>query len=153
MKNSFNHRNLEIWQLGMDLVEEVYRLTVEFPEDERFGLIAQVRRAAVSVPTNISEGWGRNSQANLANFVRIARGSLCELDTLAELARRLGFISPESWEKLNDEMETLGRKSYAFLNRVEEALKKGTTVREPLGEYSVDEFSPELLQALEALNP
>src|SRR4051812_16927011 len=93
MEKSFNHRDLEIWQLGMDLVVQVYQLTLGFPDDERFGLVSQLRRAAVSVPTNIAEGWGRNSQANLANFVRIARGSLSEVDTLVELAKRLEIIS------------------------------------------------------------
>jgi four helix bundle protein len=148
MEKTFNHRDLEIWQLGMDLVEHVYRLTLDFPADERFGLISQVRRASVSVPTNISEGWGRHSQANLANFVRIARGSLSELDTLAELARRLGFLSEESWKQLNSEMEVLGRKSYAFLKKVE-----ATVVKETRSEYNLDRIDLETEKAIANLNP
>jgi len=148
MEKSFNHRDLEIWQLGMDLVEHIYRVTAEFPDDERFGLISQVRRAAVSVPTNISEGWGRHSQANLANFVRIARGSLCELDTLVELAKRLGFLTEEAWAELNLEMDVIGRKSYAFLRKVE-----ASTVHENRHEYSFVHINPKTLAAISELGP
>lgn len=136
---SFSYRDLEIWQLGVDLAEHVYKLTTEFPTDERFGITSQLRRATVSVPSNISEGWGRNSKANLAHFVNIARGSLSELETLIELSRRFGYISDEDTWKLVRELETLGRKSYAFLKSLTD------TVRESEATYSVVPLDSDLI--------
>jgi four helix bundle protein len=87
-----NHRDLIAWRQAMSLVEFVYRDTENFPRDEAFGLRAQVRRAAVSVPSNLAEGSGRNSSGELRQFVGIASGSLAELETQLELAVRLGFL-------------------------------------------------------------
>ena len=86
-----SHRSLVAWQVGMELARECYRLTEDFPKAERFGLTAQIRRAAVSVPANIAEGCGRSSRGELRQFLSIARGSLKELETLLELATDLGF--------------------------------------------------------------
>ena len=87
-----DHRNLIAWREAMTLVELVYRDTENFPRDEAFGLRTQVRRAAVSVPSNIAEGSGRNSSGEMRQFVGIACGSLAELETQLELAVRLGFM-------------------------------------------------------------
>lgn len=84
----------------MALVEAIYTLTSSFPSDERFGLTQQLRRAAVSVPANIAEGFARNGSRELIHFLGIAAGSLSELDTLLELAQRLGFC------KINDGLRT-----------------------------------------------
>jgi four helix bundle protein len=89
-----NHKDLVAWREAMSLVEAVYRDTENFPRDETFGLRAQVRRAAVSVPSNIAEGSGRNSPGELRQFVGIASGSLAELETQLELSVRLGSWSP-----------------------------------------------------------
>lgn len=86
-----SHQNLRVWQTSMLLVEEVYCLTKLFPDTERFGLISQIRRAAVSVPSNIAEGAARGSLADYMRFLYIARGSLSELDTQMQLAERLGY--------------------------------------------------------------
>jgi len=91
-----DHRNLLAWQEAMSLVEVVYRDTRDFPRDETFGLKAQIRRAAVSVPSNIAEGAGRNSVGELRQFVGIASGSLAELGTQLELAVRLGFLKTDA---------------------------------------------------------
>lgn len=88
-----SHHRLQAWQQSMQLVELVYRLTAGFPDVERFGLTSQMRRAAVSVPSNIAEGAGRGSRADFLRFLRIARGSLSELETQCLLARRLGYAS------------------------------------------------------------
>lgn len=143
MSKGFSHRDLEIWQLGMDLVVTVYQLTAEFPQDERFGLISQLRRAAVSIPTNVSEGWGRNSRANLANFVRIARGSLSELDTLIELARRLEILSGDKADTVEEQIKVIGRKSFAFLKNLE-----GNVVREDRKPYGAEVFALDLQREL-----
>lgn len=86
------HYDLEVWQHAMRLAREVYRASVDFPETEKFGLSSQIRRSVVSVAANIAEGAGRGSRADYARFLRIARGSLMELDTHIWLAHDLGFL-------------------------------------------------------------
>lgn len=89
------HKDLMVWQEAMQLAQQVYRLTAHFPADERFGLVSQMRRAAVSVPSNIAEGAGRQHTKELVQFLRMASGSLAELDTQAELAVSLGFLQED----------------------------------------------------------
>lgn len=88
-------KDLVAWQVAMDFAEAVYKCTRGFPKDERFGLRLQVRRAAVSVPSNIAEGHGRANRREYARFVSIARGSLKEAETQLLIARRLGFIATQ----------------------------------------------------------
>ena len=88
--------DLEAWQLGMDLACEVYGTTKLFPKHETFGLAIQMRRAAVSVPSNIAEGKGRASDKDLAAFLGYTRGSLNELQTQTQLAYRLGYIDEKT---------------------------------------------------------
>ena len=71
--------NLKIWRVGINIVTNVYKLTSEFPEEEKFGLVSQIRRCSVSIPSNIAEGYGRNSDAELSRFLNISRGSAMEL--------------------------------------------------------------------------
>ena len=85
------HHDLKVWQQAMELARTIYDLTRGFPADERFGLIAQLRRAAVSVPSNIAEGCARGTKREFVQFLYIARGSLSELDTQLRLASDLGF--------------------------------------------------------------
>jgi four helix bundle protein len=89
------YRDLRVWQLAMDLAQEVYKATERFPSRERFGLIDQLRRAAVSVPSNIAEGKGRRTRADFSMFLYHARGSLLEVETQLLLAKRLQYI-PET---------------------------------------------------------
>ena len=88
-----NHRNLRAWQQSVDLVCAIYRFTESFPDSERYGLSSQMRRASVSVPANIAEGFARKGTKELLHFLSIASGSLSELDTLAEVAAKLGYVS------------------------------------------------------------
>jgi four helix bundle protein len=90
------HRDLLAWQEAMKLVEMVYRRTAVFPREETYGLAAQMRRAAVSVPSNIAEGAARNGTRELVQYLGIASGSLAELETELELAERLGLGAPDS---------------------------------------------------------
>ncbi|HLD20503.1 MAG TPA: four helix bundle protein [Patescibacteria group bacterium] len=87
-----HYKNLLVWQKGMVIVEAVYRLTKNFPSEEKFGLVSQMRRSAISIPSNIAEGKGRASKKEFAHFVSIARGSLAELETQLLLSFRLGYI-------------------------------------------------------------
>ncbi len=98
------HKNLRAWVLGMEITVDVYRITRNFPPEEKFGLISQMRRSAVSIPSNISEGAARNSVKVFVNFLYIALGSLSELDTQVEIARRLKFMNQETWEVLNKKL-------------------------------------------------
>lgn len=88
-----DHKDLDVWKKSMDLVEIVYRLTSQFPSDEKFGLTNQIRRAVVSIPANISEGAGRKSDKELIQFLHIALGSLAELDTHYLIAVRLNYCN------------------------------------------------------------
>ena len=92
-----SYNELEVWQLAMSLAEEVYGVVAKFPKDEQFALSSQLRRAAVSVPSNIAEGFGRETTKDFLHFMAVARGSLYEMRTQIELARRLGYAkNPES---------------------------------------------------------
>jgi four helix bundle protein len=125
------YRDLKIWQLGMELAERVYRLTDGFPKSEQYGLTSQLRGAAVSIPANIAEGYGRGSNKNLANFVRISRGSLAEVETLAEPAVRLGYVESEEAEPVAVLFGAIGRKAFMFLKAIDPS-----SVREAGAEYS-----------------
>jgi four helix bundle protein len=95
-----SHTDLRTWQEGQNLIEEIYRITSFFPEEERFGLTSQIRRAAVSVPSNIAEGMGRGSAKDLIRFLMIARGSLQETLSQLETARRLSFLTQTDFNSL-----------------------------------------------------
>ncbi|AIE87864.1 hypothetical protein OP10G_4496 [Fimbriimonas ginsengisoli Gsoil 348] len=99
----------------MDLVEAVYRVTRRFPRDEQFGLTSQLRRSAVSIPANIAEGYGRGSKASLANFCRIAQGSLFELRTELEVALRTEVASAEELKPLQGMAVELSRMLDGFI--------------------------------------
>jgi four helix bundle protein len=86
------HRKLPVWKASIELVEAFYVLSAKFPKEEMFGLQAQMRRAAVSVPANIAEGAARKTTAELIQFLYVANGSLSELDTHLEIANRLGYV-------------------------------------------------------------
>ena len=96
MDTPTTHRDLAAWREAMTLVEVIYRATASFPKEEALGLTAQIRRAAVSIPSNIAEGAARNSSGELMQFLGITCGSLAELETQLELAVRLGFLRADA---------------------------------------------------------
>ena len=89
------HEQLEAWRFAMQLVKAVYQLTADFPIEERYGLAQQMRRAAVSIPSNLAEGSGRNGTKEYLHFIGIARGSLAELETQMQLSVMLDFVTPD----------------------------------------------------------
>jgi len=91
-----DYRQLTVWHAAMDLAETTYHVTGDYPGDERFGLIAQMRRTAVSVPSNIAEGCGRRTRGELRQFLGIALGAIHELDTQVMLSTRLGYLDLDS---------------------------------------------------------
>jgi four helix bundle protein len=115
-------RDLVAWQRAMDLVVECYRITKRFPGEERFSLTAQLRRAAVSVPSNIAEGKGRGFCKANVNHLTIASGSLCELSTQLEIAHRLGYLDATVLASMNDRMEEVGRLVTALRKSIESKL-------------------------------
>jgi len=115
------HKDLLIWQDAMTLVEHVYRLTSSFPDQERFGLIAQLRRAAVSVPSNIAEGVARRTTREYLQFLGIARGSMSEIDTQIEIARRLGYGG--SFVETDEILERLFARTNALMTSLNTKLK------------------------------
>jgi four helix bundle protein len=113
-------RDLIAWQKGMELGEAVYSLTRTFPSDERFGLTLQVRRAAVSIPSNIAEGQARKTTPDFIRFLRIAQGSLAEVATQVQIAHRLSFVSDNTaYEDLLRDAESLERILHALIRSLE----------------------------------
>ncbi len=103
------YRDLLVWQRGMDLAVECYRVTERFPQSERFGLTLQLRKSAGSVPANIAEGRGRRSTAEFVRFLNISYGSLTELETHVLLASRLGFCTADEAESVISRSLEVGR--------------------------------------------
>jgi len=103
-----NYKELRVWQEAMDLVTEIYRLGKTLPPEERFGLKSQMERSAVSIPVNIAEGWGRGTTKEYIQFLRIARGSLMELETLVLIANNLGIWEKTEVEETLDSIRRIG---------------------------------------------
>ena len=115
-KESYNYEDLIVWQKAMGLVEEIYRLTQHFPREELYGLTSQVRRAAFSVPLNISEGQGRKSKKEFTQFLLIARGSIYELNTALLIAERLRYVSKEDYQKLRQRISEITRMTSGLIS-------------------------------------
>ena len=98
------HKKLKVWQLGMEIVMDVYKLTESFPEGEKYGLTSQMRRCAVSIPSNIAEGAARNTNKEFVNFLHIAQGSLAELETQLEISLRLKLIGKDFWVVIDSKL-------------------------------------------------
>ena len=109
---NMSYQNLEVWKLGMDLVEGVYGIIKLLPRQELFCLAAQLQRAVVSVPSNIAEGYGRNNTNEFRHFLRIAMGSRAEVQTQLLICVRLRYVTQEQIEPLLQLNEMLGRKLY-----------------------------------------
>ncbi|MEE2849659.1 MAG: four helix bundle protein [Pseudomonadota bacterium] len=120
MSDLRTHRDLDVWKLSLDWVEAVYRCSASWPSDERFGLISQVRRAAVSVAANIAEGAGRKGTGEFIQFIGVARGSLAEVETHLLIAGRLGYLTPDQLQSLLAEMERIGRMLSALSTRLKQ---------------------------------
>jgi four helix bundle protein len=103
------YKELQAWQRAMTLVEEIYRVTKTFPSDERFGLISQIRRAAVSIPSNVAEEYCRRRTKPYAHHVTIALGSHAELETCLDVAHRLGYPSTSEVNRLSETIDVVGR--------------------------------------------
>ncbi len=104
-----HYKQLTAWQKAMVLVKDIYEVTADFPKEEKFGLVSQLRRAAVSIPSNVAEGQGRATPGEFAQFLGHARGSLYEVETQLLIASELGYVNNPNMEQLDDEIQEVGR--------------------------------------------
>ncbi len=111
-----NYRDLIVWQDAIKLAKAVYVLLQEFPREEMYALSDQIRRAAVSVPSNIAEGQARKAPAEFRHFLHIALGSLAELDTQLVLAQEFGYLNGEDMADVDQQIQSLRMKLYALMN-------------------------------------
>lgn len=118
-----NFKNIKVFQLSDNLVVEVYKVTKYFPKEELYGLTSQLRRASVSVPTNIAEGASRQHKRDYWNFLYIARGSLAEAEYLLHLANRLGYLDHKELEKLEIIREETAKTLFGLISSVEKEMK------------------------------
>lgn len=95
-----NHKDLDAWKNAMELILQTYKVTSEYPDSERFGIVSQIRTAVISIPTNIAEGAARNHDKEFIQFLYIALGSLSELETLFLISKNLGYLEPDKTEQL-----------------------------------------------------
>ena len=114
-----DYKELEVWQKAVNLATALYEVISGFPDTERFGLTAQIRRSAASVPANIAEGWGRGSTREHVQFLLIARGSLLELETHLIIAHKLGYMIREQSDSVQKQLESISK----MLNRLIAALR------------------------------
>lgn len=109
MTNILSYKDLLVWKKSMDLVTKIYDVTCNFPDNEQYGLVNQMRRSAVSIPSNIAEGFLRGSRKDYARFIRIAFGSSGELETQIEISRRLKYISWEDAKEISNQLKEIMR--------------------------------------------
>ena len=104
-----SYRDLKVWKIAVDLALEVYRITDSFPASERFGLTSQLRRAAISIASNIAEGHGRTSRSEYRHFLSVARGSAREIEVQLFLAEQIGYVEPSILTKAMDDCDAISR--------------------------------------------
>jgi four helix bundle protein len=112
-------KELVVWQKSIALTKEVYKVSNQFPKEEKYGLSSQINRSVVSIPSNIAESAGRNSDKEFNQYLGVAAGSLCELETQLIIAEQIGYIKPEEFKLLSDSVEEIGSMLYAFKRSLE----------------------------------
>lgn len=111
---SVTYENLDIWKDSIELVSNIYKITKKFPKDELFGIVSQIRRAGVSVPSNIAEGSGRGTKKEFSRFVDISVGSLNEVESLVHVSYNLEYITKGDFDNLLDKIKNLGTRIGGF---------------------------------------
>jgi four helix bundle protein len=115
-----NFKELKFWQKSVDLSVMIYKITSTFPSDEKFGLVSQLRRACVSIASNIAEGSSRNSNKELAHFLSIAIGSSYEVETQLIIANKLEYINDEKLNEVLNQLTEIQKMTFAFSKRIKE---------------------------------
>jgi len=114
-----SYLELKVWEQGMELAVQCYETTKAFPRDEMFGMTSQIRRCATSVPANIAEGWGRQSTGDYIRFLRIAQGSLKELETHLLLSNRVGLLAAQALNELEQRTTDIGKMLAALIRSLQ----------------------------------
>ena len=117
------HKKLDVWKTSMEPAKMIYKMTSTFPADERFGLVSQMRRAVISIVSNIAEGAARQGKAEFKNFLSIAQGSLSELDTQLELAKELEYISISQLEEISVTLIRIDKMLTALIRSLAKGLR------------------------------
>lgn len=112
------YKKLTVWQKSILFVKDIYRVTRDFPEEEKYGLVSQLRRAAVSIPSNIAEGKSRNTDKEFKQFLYMARGSNSEIETQLIIANELGFINQEDFDNLFANCNEIGKLLTSFIKKI-----------------------------------
>lgn len=119
-----NYKKLEVWNLSKERAIDLYQITINFPKEEVYGLTNQIKRSSISIPANIAEGNGKNSDAELNKFLKIAMGSASELETLLIIANELNYLKKDDFRKLNQKLEIIKKMINSFLNRIKATSNK-----------------------------
>ena len=120
------YKNLEIWKLSKDICIYIYEITKNYPKDELYGIISQIRRCAVSIPSNIAEGYAKSSLKEQLKFIEISNGSFYELTTQIEISHELKYISDSDYSNLNLQLEKLGKMLYGYKLSLLNKIKGGS---------------------------
>ena len=115
-----DYKTLDVWKMSIDITKEIYVVTKDFPSDERYGLISQIRRAAVSIASNIAEGCGRKTEKHFVSFLYNAMGSLKEVECQIFISKELGYLDEKSFGDLSGKLDLLGKKLINFIKYVED---------------------------------
>lgn len=124
MFDSQGYENLDVWQKSMNLVTDIYAATSKFPKEELYTLTSQIRRAAISIPSNIAEGRSRRTTRDFMRFVVIARGSVAELETQLRIGQNLSYLTSEQVKTLLDNLKEIGRMLSGLIAKLESKLKE-----------------------------
>ena len=116
------HKDLRVWQQSIEMVTSIYKITKAFPKDEIFGLVSQMHRAAVSVPSNIAEGYARGSDREKLHFLRISSGSMSEIETQLMLSLNLGYIGQDAYDILSEQITSVWKQLNSLISSVKNRL-------------------------------
>lgn len=118
-----SYKDLIVWQKSMDVVEEIYSLTEKLPQKEQYGLVSQMRRSAISIPSNIAEGYGRNTTGNNVQFLSVSKGSLLELETQLELCKRLKYLNENEHTQTEEKLIEVNKMITVLISKLKEKMK------------------------------
>lgn len=122
------HKDLRVWQQSIDFVSSIYLMTRSLPKEELFGLVSQMRRAAVSIPSNIAEGYARGTDKEKVHFLRISSGSMSELETQLTLCLKLGYISQEEYNATSEQLVSVWKQLNALISTIRKRLSPQETL-------------------------
>ena len=124
------HRDLNVWKLSVELVQQTYELLGSFPKNEEYVLVSQIRRSVISIPSNIAEGCGRGTNKELYHFLNVASGSLSELETQMYIAWQLGYITDGSMAEMDEKIDAVQKLLVGFRKQIKSEIEKTTRIVE-----------------------